>query len=799
MCECGAPWHSHVALLDAAPTSATILTSNVPVPQPPPPQPPCLGSSAPPFNVFQGVPAPALGSIGTQRLTSIARTLPHGPFAAASSRHSGPRHAYPGGAAPTTASVTVMTWPLVVQNSDYEPPGYPAPPITVQNSRAKRYTESFQKHGLLFDVDVLASDTANVASFNTDIMAKLAGSQLSFPQPPSGTIDGAPGDLDSQLWTLLQPRVCQDKYNFNIHPSINDNTFGYKEFKSLNKKFANPLSTSKPWIWIAPRFGHIVGPITSFSTPDIPLTGLHPCFGWRVLDTLPPATAARRDDPIQADCYAGYCPTNELVRICPSSPMDSLPIMPIASTSAPQRAITPPSHTQALIRQRSPTSQIQDTERRVRPRQQSTPEPRRPILSLPQPSPMQQQRPVSATAAHPLGVDVLEPRKVAQWAASFRHDSPQTPAIPNLHIHSRTFLGVAKCLLDIIGPVLSPTNQSLPDRLNTFRAHGAFLALHCCILQHGPLPISIWVLLALIGGRNTMLVPKNILLHMDPAAYNILAPWYDFQQDTPMPPMREASHPLRLFLYEYMPDIQPSLISDVHTKAEHDGWLVGAFSLILLGHANPWNHPEFVALQEGFDLDIQSAQFTQRIRSLCALPFLIAIYDRRVKTVEDISSHLRFHIATRASDMTTAYFAKLFELRLQNYIHGVGHPLQLRMLEVSEDKFTADRNNPLLRSNLILGAASDSDMCPTDDDWEIMFTFNGHDTRTSVVGRASSWNSVLGTPLSFHSCTLAIDVSLDRALREILLEAPGAADDRRSSEFDVWIHSQFLNREHNST
>jgi hypothetical protein len=177
-------------------------------------------------------------------------------------------------------------------------------------------------------------------------------------------------------------------------------------------------------------------------------------------------------------------------------------------------------------------------------------------------------------------------------------------------------------------PVLSPTGIPISFRVQTFRAHGTFLALHCFLMGHGPLPISIWVVLALILGREAMLIPKNILLHMDPAAFDILAPWYDWDEDQPFPPITEPAHPLRLFIFDYMPTtqvrkpmffpriskhnlLQPSLISRSRTKEEHEGWKIAAFASVLLSDSNPWTNPDFVALREGFNIRLKGMQFSE--------------------------------------------------------------------------------------------------------------------------------------------------------------------------------------------
>ncbi|KAJ7741796.1 hypothetical protein DFH07DRAFT_777983 [Mycena maculata] len=218
-------------------------------------------------------------------------------------------------------------------------------------------------------------------------------------------------------------------------------------------------------------------------------------------------------------------------------------------------------------------------------------------------------------------------------------------------------------------------------------------------------------------GRSSMLIPKHILLHMDPTAFDVLAPWYDWHQDTPFPSIRDAANPLRLFMYAYMSSIQPSMINATRTQEEHEGWLISVFAAFLLGYPDPWNHPEFLALKEGFDLAIASLKFAETVRSRGALRFLVSLYDRRVKEPDDVAKHLCFVLLSRNSDGTSPYFTKLFEIRLKRYIQGVGHPPQLRNVEITEDEFLAEHDNRLLRANLILKSGSDSDMCPNTENW----------------------------------------------------------------------------------
>ncbi|KAF7372512.1 hypothetical protein MVEN_00113100 [Mycena venus] len=302
--------------------------------------------------------------------------------------------------------------------------------------------------------------------------------------------------------------------------------------------------------------------------------------------------------------------------------------------------------------------------------------------------------------------------------------------------------------------IFTPGGLEIPERINTFRAHGRFLALHCLLMRHGPLPISIWLLLCLIEGREALLIPQNVLLHMHPGAYDILAPWYDFHEDTPVPPAMEATHPLWLFIFKHMPQIQPSVISNSRTRAEHEGWLISTFATVLLGHSMPWALPEYLGLQDGFNMTVGAIRLAESIKAFRASPFLVTIYDRCVHNINEVFDHLHFNLTTRASNLTTPYYAKLFKIRLHHYLCGVGHPPELRSrliaLGISEE-IDVTANDPLLRANLVLVCGTDSDLRPTQDDWAVtvhirllsclllihldQFKIHGRDTRESQISR----------------------------------------------------------------
>ncbi|KAJ7713411.1 hypothetical protein B0H16DRAFT_1478655 [Mycena metata] len=303
-------------------------------------------------------------------------------------------------------------------------------------------------------------------------------------------------------------------------------------------------------------------------------------------------------------------------------------------------------------------------------------------------------------------------------------------------------------------------------RLTTFRAHGLFLALHCAVLGHGPLPISIWLLLALVLGKKAMLIPKNLLLHLDPVAYDVLAPWYDFHQDTPVPPASMPTHPLRLFMINVL-NRQPSEIDNERTKEEHEAWHIMAFATVLLGDPAPFSHADFRSILRGFNLVLSER--------------------RLVEAVEDVSSHVVTFVTRFSADATTPYFVKLFEVLLKQYLNGVGHPEALRDIEVSDEEFMEHRTDHLLRANLMLGAAGDTDMCPMDKDWKILFRFNGRVDSTTAVA----------APLHFHTCSYEVDVKIDRGMEQLLLSGVDSPS-QLGTAFQTYLHSQLLSRKYNT-
>ncbi|KAJ7893140.1 hypothetical protein B0H14DRAFT_3125902, partial [Mycena olivaceomarginata] len=143
---------------------------------------------------------------------------------------------------------------------------------------------------------------------------------------------------------------------------------------------------------------------------------------------------------------------------------------------------------------------------------------------------------------------------------------------------------------------------------------------HCshCIatpLGQGPIPVSIWLLVALTAGREGMLIPPEVLLALDPEAFDILAPWMTLKVSDPLP--TNLMHPLVQFLMTVM-ETQPGDIGNNRTEDFHNACTIMFMCKVLLGSTSFWDHPEFLALKRGFDITIKGTSVVRRMTASCS-------------------------------------------------------------------------------------------------------------------------------------------------------------------------------------
>ncbi|KAJ7718210.1 hypothetical protein B0H14DRAFT_2303003, partial [Mycena olivaceomarginata] len=283
-------------------------------------------------------------------------------------------------------------------------------------------------------------------------------------------------------------------------------------------------------------------------------------------------------------------------------------------------------------------------------------------------------------------------------------------------------------------PVFSMAGITTPEGCQIFAAYGSLLAIHSFTLGQGPIPVSIWLLLALVSGKR-MLIPSDVLVALDPDAFDTLAPWLTMEVTDPIP--SDFRHPLCQFLMDSV-DVQarafcmllphclaelspqPYQIPNQRTQEDHDALTIAFTTRILLGSNTFWDHPEYLALKRGFDVAVGSTSVIKRLTEYRpAIAMLACLYDRKLRSISDVIDHISCSINRSLQDGTTPYFAALFRLLLIRYLSGAGHPSNLRGGLIEQSVWDKENGNSLLRVGLLLQAATDADLRPTSQTWSI--------------------------------------------------------------------------------
>lgn len=147
--------------------------------------------------------------------------------------------------------------------------------------------------------------------------------------------------------------------------------------------------------------------------------------------------------------------------------------------------------------------------------------------------------------------------------------------------------------------------------------------------------------------------------------------------------------------------------------------------MFFFGCLNPYDHAEFKGVVHGFNLRLartargKKTTFLHHWDDLATVQrSVLAIYNRRVHSVEDIVRRLQFR--------TPFNFAKveclrreIFQLRLLRWLRGVGWPRSLRGKFVNRQDYRAQRQNPLLRAESLLYSMTGMRVLPTDPDFTL--------------------------------------------------------------------------------
>ncbi|KAI5821608.1 hypothetical protein K523DRAFT_359172 [Schizophyllum commune Tattone D] len=226
--------------------------------------------------------------------------------------------------------------------------------------------------------------------------------------------------------------------------------------------------------------------------------------------------------------------------------------------------------------------------------------------------------------------------------------------------------------------------------LDEYRLHGTFIGLGC--LLHGSLTyFGLWTGLALALGEEMMRLGDDFFARYAPVAFRRMA---KVRALTPASPIwapnttAEADDPHHLVCEELGENLAEAGGNTHRTAAAHAALVQRIWCKLLLCNKEPWQHPAFRALRDGFNLVFGGRgnllQITKEhgfsIPSLC-----VAMADRHVHDVEDFVQRIELYKATDGDPLAIlprhqrAAFPKVAAMVVElvrHYARGRGHTPQ---------------------------------------------------------------------------------------------------------------------------
>ncbi|THH19537.1 hypothetical protein EW146_g1650 [Bondarzewia mesenterica] len=230
---------------------------------------------------------------------------------------------------------------------------------------------------------------------------------------------------------------------------------------------------------------------------------------------------------------------------------------------------------------------------------------------------------------------------------------------------------------------------------------------------------------------------STVIGALDSQLVDMLQPWLDQPYDQPLP--TNPFHPVNQFLIEHMSHLvsQPSVIPSERSEDEHSAWTKRIILALALKHPSPWESSEFIALKDGFDMQLAAVSSTAPSfaeafpqMSHYASAIIVTLYNRTVTSVLEVIDHINSTAMHKAADGTTVQYMVIFMECLRNYLHGVGHPKHPDCMSrelLPKEEYDSQQNNTLLRVHFFLKAITASEMLPSKDKWEIALHFRGDD------------------------------------------------------------------------
>ncbi|KAH8826146.1 hypothetical protein DL96DRAFT_1710746 [Flagelloscypha sp. PMI_526] len=341
----------------------------------------------------------------------------------------------------------------------------------------------------------------------------------------------------------------------------------------------------------------------------------------------------------------------------------------------------------------------------------------------------------------------------------------------------------------VLGHIRGPQAPGLRERL---KEAGMLAAIIIGRYGMAPLPISPFLILMLASRiqDEVFSLPHAYVALLDPAIFTAMANilCWKFGEERP----RGYGHPINQFIIEVLDEVPDNKATVISDESEYEHLIRISWSRALFGYDDPFDHPNFTAIRDGFYLTLDPS----RSQPDCSIPEMLRrdeyslsfhqkilyMYNQIPNDISTVLPKLKCRPGTKSE--TVFLYAALLELRLRQYLLGVGHPKALKeVFEFTEEVMERARNDSSLRWRMLMVAATGSPQMPPAAHWELKFRVY------AATDEANKENEP--DAIHWHACFGSADVFLTWSMKKMLVEhQTSAGEDASDRTFDRWLHSQ---------
>ncbi|KAJ7429527.1 hypothetical protein B0H11DRAFT_2300484 [Mycena galericulata] len=338
---------------------------------------------------------------------------------------------------------------------------------------------------------------------------------------------------------------------------------------------------------------------------------------------------------------------------------------------------------------------------------------------------------------------------------------------------------------------LHPSRDPIPARSCLLKATGFIFLLHFLYIG-APIQASPFLFSTLFNGRKSAskFDVEFLSRFLSPDSLSLIQNFESVPLDEPL----YTSQSEECIAYQYLlniPDVDPTLISTRRSREEHEGICGTIISFVTLGSVDIEHQPDFLALGDGFNLVLEPFIGQDRAHHILewfetpCREFLLLAYDRRIKEVADVLTHLEFSQTNPENDVwgDNDETVELIKRFMTHYLTERGHPTDPDQVisALTGDDGTTD---PLLRANLFLSVVTGSSHLPLRPTWQVKCLIT-HDwsedyPTTDADGRDDYGPDV---KVSFRSCFKTFSITNNARLRQLLLRTSSLTQGSTNDHF----------------